>query len=158
VGNLLLGDEGVGVHLLRKLEEEPLPPSVERIDGGTRGLALFPYLEHTTHLLILDAVRVDAPPGTVVVLGEKDLLRGPAIKFSAHDVALPDLLAWLRVLRDGTLEDIRLVGVVTAPFQPGVGLSKEVERALPEAVHAVWKVIRLWMQGITERLPLKADG
>jgi len=146
VGNLLLGDEGVGVHLLHRLEDEPLPSCVELIDGGTRGLALFPYLEHTTHLLLLDAVKAKAPPGTVVELEEEELVQGPSLKFSAHDLALPDLLTWLRLLRDGTLRSVRMVGVVPAPFQPGVGLSPAVEQALPHAVQRVRRVIQTWLR------------
>ncbi len=145
VGNTLLGDEGVGVHLIRRLGEVGVPEIVELLDGGTRGLALFPYLEETTHLLVVDAVRLDAPAGTVVTLRREALRQGPALKFSAHDVALPDLLNLLELLRGEQIEDYRLVGVVPAPWGIGEELSESVRRALPEAIRQIQAVLQEWI-------------
>lgn len=145
VGNTLLGDEGVGVHLLRLLREENLPEEVELLDGGTRGLALFPYLEETTHLLVLDAVGLNGKPGTVVSLKREELRQGPALKFSAHDIALPDLLNLLEFIRGEQIEDYRLVGVVPASWKLGEGLSKPVLKALPEAIRQIRAILQAWM-------------
>jgi len=142
LGNLLLGDEGFGVHALRYLEGE-IPPDVALIDGGTRGLYLYPFLEGVTHLIILDVVRLRRPPGTVITLGREELNGAIVPKISAHDVALPDLLALLE-MGGGGPRDIRLVGVVPGEFGARVGLSEEVRAALPKVKEEVLSILRQW--------------
>ncbi len=66
LGNVLLQDEGLGVKALKRLVEQyHLPDNVRTMDGGTLGMHLFPYLDGCTHLLILDAVETNSPPGTL---------------------------------------------------------------------------------------------
>ncbi len=144
VGNLLLGDEGVGVHAVRRLAREPLPPEVTVVDGGTRGLALFPFLRDATHLLVVDAVRLPHPPGTVVELEGEVLLRGPSLKLSAHDVALPDLLNLLVLRRSRPFAALRLVGVVPATMEVGMTLSPPVARAIPVVLTRIRGVLIRW--------------
>ncbi len=144
VGNRLLGDEGVGLHILDALKEG-VPPGVELLDGGTRGLALLPFLEHTSHLLVVDAVKADAPPGTVVAFHGEELHAQPPMKFSAHDIALPDLLTLLRTIRSEPLQELCLVGVVPGPIRVGITLSRPVQQAIPEAVTRIRRVITEWL-------------
>ncbi|MDR2502782.1 MAG: HyaD/HybD family hydrogenase maturation endopeptidase [Deltaproteobacteria bacterium] len=93
VGNLLLGDEGVGVHAVRKLEEEhAFPPEVRLLDGGTLGLRLMECMEECDFLLVLDAVRGGQSPGTLYRL-EGEALRSSLGKAeSIHQVDLADTL------------------------------------------------------------------
>jgi len=65
VGNLLLSDEGVGVHVARKLMEMDFPPQVEVLEGGTDGFGLMHVLLQADRLILVDAVRGGGPPGSI---------------------------------------------------------------------------------------------
>ncbi|GBC83862.1 Hydrogenase 2 maturation protease [bacterium HR11] len=144
LGNLLLGDEGVGIHAVRLLRERFARPDVTYLDGGTLGLSLLPYLEEATRLLFLDAIRADAPPGTVLRVS---LLDGPTripLKVSAHDIALPDLVALLKLRRGEDLRTVELLGVVPARIEPSTELSPTVQASLPDLVSWALRILRQW--------------
>ncbi|MCL1890052.1 MAG: HyaD/HybD family hydrogenase maturation endopeptidase [Desulfovibrionaceae bacterium] len=93
VGNLLLGDEGVGVHAVRKLEEEYLfPPGVRLLDGGTLGIGLMGYIEVCDVLIVLDAVRAGQKPGAICRLEGEGLRSSLGLSDSMHQVSLEDVL------------------------------------------------------------------
>jgi len=142
LGNVLLEDEGVGVHVVKDLENA-LPEDVEILDGGTIGLPLLTYLSDTTHLLIIDAVKANTPPGTVMVFGQEELLKGPPVRFSVHDVSITDLVSLLR-FKYGKLRDVKLIGVVPERTGTGVGLSENVKRACVEIKKLVKGTITRW--------------
>ena len=65
IGNLLLRDEGVGIHVVQKMKEMELPPGIEVMDGGTMGLNLLYYIENRDRVIVVDTVIVGDPPGTI---------------------------------------------------------------------------------------------
>lgn len=73
VGNLLMGDEGVGIHAARELMERTLPPRVDVIDGGTAGLDLLHLIEGYERVLIIDAVDVGEEPGAILRFSPQDV-------------------------------------------------------------------------------------
>lgn len=144
LGNLLMGDEGVGVHAVRLLRERFARPDVTYLDGGTLGLSLLAYLEEATHLLFLDAIRADAPPGTVLRVS---LLDGPTripLKVSAHDIALPDLVALLKFRRGEDLRAVELLGVVPERIEPSTELSSTVQASLPDLISWALRILQQW--------------
>ena len=135
LGNLLLGDDAAGLHLEAALSaERGASARVEFVDGGTQGLALLHYLSNRRAVLVLDAVGLGAEPGSVHVL------RGPAIDglrvrraTTAHEGNALELLSTARLLGD-VAEEIVVVGVEPAHIATGIGLSSQVEAALPAAL------------------------
>jgi hydrogenase maturation protease len=74
LGNLLLEDDGVGGTAIALLGDRYITPDDVRVfDGGTLGLALLPYFEDADAVILVDAVRTDAPPGTFVRLDGDDV-------------------------------------------------------------------------------------
>ena len=65
LGNVLMADEGIGVHVVRALEKHTLPEDVECLDGGTGGFILLEPLENAGRVLLIDAAADGNPPGTV---------------------------------------------------------------------------------------------
>ena len=63
IGNLLLKDEGVGIHLIQLLEKESLPPGVELVDGGTSTLDILPLLKDADKIIVVDAMQARGEPG-----------------------------------------------------------------------------------------------
>ena len=144
LGNLLLGDEGAGVHALHMLQERFPHLPVNFYDGGTRGLTLLPFLEEASYILILDAVRSEESPGTVLEFSKDQLLSTPPLKFSAHDIALPDLLALLRYLKGKDIH-LKLLGIVPKILEPSIDLSPEVSRSLPALVDRAEEILEGWI-------------
>ncbi|MFI0432605.1 MAG: hydrogenase maturation protease [Candidatus Nanopelagicales bacterium] len=134
VGNLLLGDDGVGVHVAQSLSTHPpvgLPAGTQIMDGGTFGLDLAPYLRGVERLVIIDAVEHRALPGHLQTWRGEDVARIFSHPMSVHQVGVDALLGAMQLL--GSLPpEVIVVGVQPADVEPGVGLSDAVAQALPE--------------------------
>ena len=127
LGNTLLGDEGIGVHAVQRLRARYcFPQATQVLDGGTLGLDLLPYVEDADRLVVIDAVQMDAEPGTVVRLEGEEVPAFLSVKVSPHQMGLPDILAAAK-LRGRYPGDIVLWGV-----QPGV-IDTTLELSAPVA-------------------------
>lgn len=128
LGNLLLSDEGVGVHVVRELAGGPLPAGVRCLDGGTGGFELLEPLQAAERVLVVDAAISDDPPGTVRLLRPRWAPGVPGA-LSAHDVGLRELLDACRLLGAGPA-DVQLVAVTIDPRQD---LGSDLSPAVAEA-------------------------
>ena len=143
LGNTLLSDDGVGPVLLGHLSSfaQHWQGQVEFVDGGTQGLALLGRLSGRRALIIVDAVKTGAPPGTVhrMTLAE---LRGanPGRADSAHEGNAGALLAAAQLV-DELPDHLFVVGVEPEKIATGHGLSDAVKRALPEASEEVHQLL-----------------
>jgi hydrogenase maturation protease len=144
VGNPLLGDDGTGLALLTRVgREAQLPPEAALVDGGTWGMNLLPVIEDATHLIVLDAIRTGAPPGTPVRLAREDLPRYLAHKLSPHQIDLKEVFA-LAEWRGTLPEYLVAIGVEPERVDWGTALSPVVEAGLAAAVESVWHELRRW--------------
>lgn len=134
LGNVLLEDDGVGAAAVALLLERYAPPEGVRVlDGGTLGLSLLPYLEGADRVILVDAVRAEGPPGSVVRLDGDEVGPAVATRLSPHQVGVADLLDGARWL--GRYPDrVVLLGLVPESMELAVGLSPRVHAALPELV------------------------
>jgi len=73
IGNILLKDEGVGVHVVQALHNAETPPGVELYDGGTFGIDLIDTIAGRKRVIVVDAVQADKPPATVLRFTDKEL-------------------------------------------------------------------------------------
>jgi len=135
LGNTLHSDDGVGPQAIEKLRNDPrVPGDVSLIEGGTLGLELLTYIWDCSYLLVLDAVDVEQPPGTLVRMSNQELQTLPG-KGSVHQLGVADLLVALRVLAHRTPEVV-LLGVQPATTEWGTELSPAVAAVLPALADA----------------------
>ena len=137
LGNVLLEDDGVGaaaVSLL--LDRFEAPPGVRVLDGGTLGLSLLPHLQSADAVILVDAVRADGSPGTVVRLDGEDVAPAVATRLSPHQVGVADLLDGARWLEQYPTRVV-LLGLIPASMELAVGLSSSVQPSLGALVDAV---------------------
>jgi hydrogenase maturation protease len=135
IGNLLMGDEGVGVRAVERLQREAWPAGVTVVDGGTGGFHLLEYLQDFAPIVMIDATMDGRPAGTVGVLRPKYASDFPRA-LTAHDIGLRDLVESAVLL--GPLPDITLVTVSIAEIKSMVmTLSPDVEAALPAVADLV---------------------
>ena len=134
LGNPIMGDDGVGVAALNRLRHYwELPPDVELVDGGTWGMNLLPLIESAERVILLDAIRTGAPPGTLTVLERAELPRYFALKLSPHQIDLREVLA-LAELRGALPEDLVALGIEPARVEMGESLSPPVQAAMAKLV------------------------
>jgi hydrogenase maturation protease len=144
LGNLLFGDEGFGVQAVAQLRDRfVFPDDVEVLDGGTLGLTLLPAFEEADRIVILDAVDVSQPPGTLVRIDWDDVRRALPVKISPHQETVTELLGLL-ALRRGRPEEFQIIGVQPRSLQTGLELSPEVKEGLERALLEVVEILREW--------------
>ena len=125
LGNLLLADEGLGIHAIKELERiYDIPDNVEVIDGGTIGVALFPYFRNRTYIIAIDAVNTGKEPGTIVKI--KIPGKFSFKKTSSHQTSLQEVLN-IAFLKGEEIADITLIGIQPESLETGLSLSQNVE-------------------------------
>ena len=140
IGNFLMGDEGIGVHAIRRLEDETFPSHVHLLDGGTGGFHLLTYLQEYPTVIMIDATMDGKPAGTVSQIHPRFASEFPRA-LSAHDIGLRDLIESATLV--GSLPEIHLITVSIGSVQPmQTGLSWEVEASIPEVMEAVRRALR----------------
>lgn len=137
VGNILLSDEGIGVHAVKALAERyELPPEVEVIDGGTSAMDCLDQLAGADLLLIADCVRGGHEPGTIVRLGDGELNAFFRTKISPHQVGLSDVLAAMTLHGIAPARTV-LIGVEPKSFELGLEPTPGLAAKLPALVEAL---------------------
>jgi hydrogenase maturation protease len=148
IGNSLLRDEGVGVHVLKALRASlPENDSLSFVDGGTLSFTLAAEIEQTDRLIVIDAAQLHEPPGTVrcFVDAEMDAFLG-SCKRSVHEVGLLDLFDIARLTR--TLPRQRaLIGIQPASVDWGEEPTEAVAAAVPVAVEKTRELLQCWQAG-----------
>jgi hydrogenase maturation protease len=135
VGNYLMGDEGIGVHAARVLQESQEPIGAEIVDGGTGGFHLLSYFEEYDPIIMIDATMDGRPPGTITLLRPRFSWDFPRV-LSAHDIGLRDLVESAALL--GPLPAIYLIAISVESLQPmQTELSPEVRSVLPRIAEMV---------------------
>jgi len=140
IGNVLMGDEGVGVHAIRYLEqEETFPGHVRLLDGGTGGFHLLSYLHDYSRIIMIDATMDGTSAGTVRVLTPRFASDFPRA-LSAHDIGLRDLVETAALTR--SLPSIHLITVSIDSIQPmTMELSDAARLALPLVASEIRSII-----------------
>lgn len=144
LGNPLMSDDGIGLAAMELLRSRwELPEGVELVDGGTWGLRLLPAIEDADRVLLLDAVDVDAPAGTVVVMERDRLPRFLSSKLSPHQVGVRDLLA-LAELRGSLPAETVAMGIQPGRVEMGASLGPDAEASLEELVERAVERLAAW--------------
>ena len=141
MGNILMGDEGIGVKAIEQLQGRDLPVQVELFDGGTAFHTLVGELGSFDKLIIVDAVKGGKPSGTVYrsALGEVEGTRGTTL--SLHDIGVVETLMLERLVHR-IPEDIVFIGVEPERIELSTELSPALRRKLPELVQTVLEEIK----------------
>jgi hydrogenase maturation protease len=139
VGNLLMGDEGVGVRAVEFLQQQGAPAGVTLLDGGTGGFHLLELFQHYDPIIFIDATMDGAPAGTVRVFRPRFASDFPRT-LSAHDIGLRDLLESAQLL--APLPRLFLVAVSIDSIQSmQMELSLSVAAAIPTIKHEVDRIL-----------------
>lgn len=144
IGNLVLQDEGFGVHAVMELEKCRLPKDVDILDGGTAGMTLMGIMQEYKDILIIDAALDHSPIGTVKHIIPKYTNQYPPL-ITIHEIGLKDVIDAMRLT--GYCPNIELIIVSVEKYDSlGMELSPKVKAALPAAITMVQKIVENKMQ------------
>jgi hydrogenase maturation protease len=143
VGNLLLGDEGFGVHVINKLKDCRLPENVKVYECGTGALSLLNVLEGFEKAIILDAVKLGGKPGTVYSfkLDEDELNDGLMKILSLHEL---NFAIAIKIGKKAYKlpKEIIVIGVEPKAIKPSLHLTSEVKKSVSKVIHLILKEIK----------------
>ena len=144
VGNILLTDEGFGVHVVNQLREDYVfNPPITILDGGTMGMELLTYMRGMTKLLLVDAINGDDVPGTVYEFPHEEMNTYFTEAISVHEVGMQDILR-IRALQEDPLEDAVVIGVEPESLELGLTLSDATQAAVEDVKARVLSVLSNW--------------
>ncbi len=143
IGNLLMGDDGLGIHAIRELRKFKFPEYVKILDGATNAIDLLHFLEDKTHVIFIDAINLDKKPGEFILLEKEDLRNYLNFKVGPHEIGIHDLLLTAELL-DIIPENIVVVGLQPERIAPSTELSTTLNNKLNLLINSILKILAKW--------------
>ena len=135
VGNYLMGDEGIGVHIIQEMAKKDLPEYVDILDGGTGGFLLLSCFQVYPTIIFIDATMDGKPEGTISLIRPKFASDFPSA-LSVHDVGLKDMIEAVYLM--DKVPDIHLFTVSIKEINPmTIELNDKVRDAIPELIERI---------------------
>jgi hydrogenase maturation protease len=135
IGNYLMCDEGVGVHVIEEMLKHELPEHVALLDGGTGGFHLLEYFENHHRVILIDATLDGRTPGTIRKIKPKFSRDFPPA-MSTHDIGLKDMVSALQLVDKMPEIDLYVISIASIQDQ-GIHLTPEVAAAVPEVIRLI---------------------
>jgi len=144
IGNVLLSDEGLGVHVVRRLEARyALPDTVEVIDGGTAGMDLLDRVAGADALVIVDCAALNEAPGSVREITGTAVPAFFQTRLSPHQIGLSDLLGAVMLLGEMPPR-LALVAAEPAGMELDLSMTVTGERAAAVALARLVERLAVW--------------
>ena len=145
IGNTLLQDDGVGVHVTELFKSSRAPkPNLDVIDGGTIGLSLLPEIEDADAVIIVDASEIGESPGAMRIFRNQEIDRQLSGKRrSVHEVALYDLFS-AAAIRGRSPQERVLIAIQPACTDWGLEPTPEVKASIPLACETITSLTNRW--------------
>jgi hydrogenase maturation protease len=140
LGNLLLKDEGIGVHIVQQMKDMTLPEDVEIMDGGTMGLDLVYYVEGRKKVIVIDTVKAGHPPGTLYRFTEKSIVYSQNVFRTAHGINFTDVIRYVQASGKKP-EEIIFIGAEPEDMNEGIELSPKIAAKIPKIIELVLREI-----------------
>jgi hydrogenase maturation protease len=135
IGNLLLRDEGVGIHVVSRMMKMHLPQNIAVVDGATATWDVVSLADGADRLIIVDAVKGGGAPGTIYRLSLDDVAVDAGEPLSLHHIGLPQMLDVCSLIGSKPLTVI--IGVEPKEIDFGMELSPEIEERVPEIIELI---------------------
>lgn len=151
LGSPLMGDDGLGLAAVARLTAHyELPSDVVVVDGGTWGMSLLPDIEDADRLLMIDAIKANQVPGTEILLDRAGLPRHLALKSSAHEVGLSEVIA-LADFRGTLPQETWALGLEPEVVELCTELSPRISVAVDGLVARIVRMLEDWGHSVTKR-------
>lgn len=136
VGNLLLSDEGAGVHVAQRMMAMDMPPEVQVVEGGTDGFGLVNIITQADRMILIDAVKGGGQPGSIYRFEIEDCPPYPDIfKTSVHQISILEVIHLSSLI--GSTPRTTIIGIEPACLEMGMELSPAVEAKIPRVIQMI---------------------
>jgi hydrogenase maturation protease len=140
IGNVLLSDEGIGVHVANALSGMDLPPGVSVIEGGTDGFRLLNIITEADRLIVVDAVKGGAGPGSIYRFNIDEVRNVPSgFRTSVHQVGILEVIDLSGLI--GKTPKTTVIGVEPKSLEMSLELSPEIKEKIPRIIELVFEEV-----------------
>jgi len=141
IGNVLLSDEGIGVHVANELMQRELPPEVSVVEGGTDGFRLLNVITEADRLIVVDAVRGGDKPGTIYRFDIEDVRNSPAgFKTSVHQIGILEVIDLSGLI--GKTPHTTVIGIEPKSLEMSLELTPEIMAKVPRVIELVLEELK----------------
>ena len=155
VGNLLLSDEGVGVHVAQRMMHMELPPEVHVVEGGTDGFGLVNVILGADRMILIDAVKGGGQPGSIYRFDIDDCPPYPDLfKTSVHQISILEVINLSSLI--GSTPQTTIIGIEPHCLDMGMELSPQIEAKIPKIIQMVQEEVEISL-GQKQDLSLPKD-
>ena len=141
VSNLLLSDEGVGVHVANELVKLELPPGVTVVEGGTDGFRLINVITEADRLIVVDAVKGGGAPGSIYRFDINEVQNCPSgFKTSVHQIGILEVINLSGLI--GKTPQTTVIGIEPESLEMGMELSPEIKAKIPKIIELIWDELK----------------
>ncbi|TYB32671.1 MAG: hydrogenase maturation protease [Flexistipes sinusarabici] len=139
-GNILLTDEGFGVHFVRYLQNKyDFPENVDLVDAGTMGMLASNFIENYDYVFIIDVIEVKEKPGTVLIYNYDDIrLNKMPAKLSPHQIGVQEMLLMCD-MRNASPHNLKFMGIVPESMEIGDSLTETSKKGIEKVEETLLK-------------------
>ena len=154
VGNLLLSDEGIGVHVAQKMMHMELPPEVHVVEGGTDGFGLVNIILEADRMILIDAVKGGGQPGSIYRFDIDDCPPYPDLfKTSVHQISILEVINLSSLI--GSTPQTTIIGVEPYCLDMGMELSPQIEAKIPKIIQIIQEEVEVSLGNKQDSTSLK---
>ncbi|MBD3289872.1 hydrogenase maturation protease [candidate division KSB1 bacterium] len=142
IGNELLSDEGIGVHIVKELNTMDVPPEIEIYEGGTDGFGLLNIIIDADRLIVIDSLRGGSEPGTIYKFDIEDAPSSPDLfKTSVHQIGILEVINLSSLI--GKTPKTTVIGVEPKSISTGMELSQQIKEKIPRVIEIIFEELNL---------------
>ena len=141
IGNILLKDDGVGVHVIKQLENENLPSTIELVDGGTSTLDTLGFFLDYKKVIIVDCLRAGLEPGTIYKITPEDIKSHKKENLSIHDVQILDVVNMANMMNK--FPEVVIFGIEPEEITLNLEMTETMISKIPEIIYNIKRELQL---------------
>ena len=140
IGNILLQDDGVGVHVIERLENEKLPSTVELVDGGTSTLDTLGFFLDYKKVIVVDSLKAGLEPGTIYKIKPEDIKNYKKENLSIHDVQILDVVKMANMM--DKYPEVIIFGIEPEKISLNLEMTEIMISKIPEIIFNIKKELQ----------------
>jgi len=141
IGNILLKDDGVGVHVVKQLENENLSSTMELVDGGTSTLDTLGYFMDYAKVIVVDCLKAGYEPGTIYKIQPEDIKSYKTENLSIHDVQVLDVVKMANML--GKFPKVIILGIEPEKICFDLEMTETMNKKIPDIIRQIKKELNI---------------
>jgi len=141
IGNILLQDDGVGVHVIKQLENEKLPSTIELVDGGTSTLDMLGFFLDYKKVIVVDCLRAGLTPGTIYKIKPEDIKDYKKENLSIHDVQILDVARMANMMNK--YPEVVIFGIEPEKIALELEMTQTMVSKIPEIILNIKKELNI---------------